>query len=88
MGLVNVVVPLAQFDAEVKKWCREILSLSPTCLKILKASFEADIDYLRDTSPHHFQRTLAPDYHDTDEAREGPDAFLEKRPPDFNRFRV
>ena len=87
MGLVNVVVPLAKFDAEVRKWCQEILALSPTCLKILKTSFEADIDYLRDTSPHHFQRTLAPDYHDTEEAREGPDAFLAKRPPDFNQFR-
>ena len=87
MGLVNVVVPLAKFDAEVRKWCGEILALSPTCLKILKTSFEADIDYLRDTSPHHFQRTIAPDYHDTEEAREGPDAFLAKRPPDFNRFR-
>ena len=39
MGLVNVVVPLAKFDAEVRKWCYEILALSPTCLKILKTSF-------------------------------------------------
>ncbi len=87
MGLVNAVVPLAKLDAEVRKWCRDILAGSPTCLAILKTSFEADIDALRDTSPHHMQRMIAPDFHDTAEAREGPDAFLEKRPPDFNKYR-
>ena len=87
LGLVNAVVPLARLDAEVRKWCDEILLGSPTCLKILKASFESDIDYLRDTSPHHHQRMLAPDFHDTGEDKEGQNAFFEKRPPDFNRFR-
>jgi dihydroxynaphthoic acid synthetase len=87
MGLVNAVVPLARLDAEVREWCRDILAASPTCLEILKASFEADIDYLRDTSPHHLQRMLAPDFHGSDEQQEGPDAFLAKRPPDFNKFR-
>ena len=87
LGLVNAVVPLAELDAEVRKWCDEILRGSPTCLSILKASFEADIDALRDTSPNHFQRLLAPDFHDIGEDKEGQDAFFEKRPPDFNAFR-
>ncbi|MCQ6463528.1 enoyl-CoA hydratase-related protein, partial [Vibrio parahaemolyticus] len=38
-GLVNSVVPMAELDAEVKKYCDELLALSPTCLKILKRSF-------------------------------------------------
>lgn len=87
MGLVNAVVPLARLDAEVRRWCRDILAGSPTCIRILKETFEADIDYLRDTSPHHVQRMVAPDFHDTAEAKEGPNAFLEKRPPDFNKYR-
>jgi 1,4-dihydroxy-2-naphthoyl-CoA synthase len=87
MGLVNVVVPLNKFDEEVDKWCQEILSLSPTCLKIVKASFESDIDYLRDPSPNHFQRMLAPDFFQSSESKEGQNAFLEKRKPDFMQFR-
>ena len=44
MGLVNTVVPLDKVDEEVDKWCEEILSLSPTCIQILKASFDAEMD--------------------------------------------
>ncbi|MDO8477435.1 MAG: enoyl-CoA hydratase-related protein [Candidatus Rokubacteria bacterium] len=87
MGLANVVVPLNEFDEEVDKWCQEILSLSPTCLKIVKASFESDIDYLRDPSPNHFQKLLAPDFFQSPESKEGQNAFLEKRKPDFMQFR-
>jgi 1,4-dihydroxy-2-naphthoyl-CoA synthase len=87
MGLVNVVVPLDQLDAEVDRWCKEILALSPTVLKIIKASFESDIDYLRDPSPDHFQRMLAPDFYETGESREGQETFLQKRAPDFAKFR-
>ncbi len=87
MGLCNVVVPLDQLDAEVRKWCEEILALSPTCLRIVKASFDYDIDYLRDPAPNHFQMMIAPDYFDTPESKEGASAFLEKRPPDFMQFR-
>ncbi|MBC7285941.1 enoyl-CoA hydratase-related protein [Hoeflea sp.] len=88
MGLCNVVVPLADIDAEVEKWCAEINGLSPTCLKIVKASFEADIDYLRDPSPNHFQKLIAPDFFETEESKEGQNAFLEKRKPDFMRHRA
>ena len=87
MGLVNTVVPLDQFDAEVKKWCDEILALSPGVLKIIKASFEAESDYLREPSPNHFQKLVAPDFFDTGESLEGQTAFLEKRKPDFSQYR-
>jgi dihydroxynaphthoic acid synthetase len=87
MGLCNVVVPLADFDAEVKKWCNEVLALSPSVLKIIKTSFEAESDYLREPSPNHFLKLVAPDFFDTGESLEGQNAFLEKRKPDFSKFR-
>jgi len=86
MGLVNAVVPYARLDAEVDKWCEEILALSPTCLKILKASFEAEYDYLRGQTTQ-FQRMLAPDFFSSGEGLEGATAFLERRRPDFSHFR-
>jgi naphthoate synthase len=46
MGLVNKVVPLAELDGEVEKWCKEIAALSPTALKFLKAAFNADTDHV------------------------------------------
>ncbi|MBI4190098.1 MAG: enoyl-CoA hydratase/isomerase family protein [Betaproteobacteria bacterium] len=87
MGLCNVVVPLAKFDEEVDKWCQEILDLSPTVLKVLKTSFEAESDYLREPAPNHFLKLVAPDFFDTPEAPEGQNAFLEKRKPNFRQFR-
>ena len=46
MGLVNKVVPLSELDAEVEKWCREIVALSPTAIKFLKAAFNSDTDHI------------------------------------------
>ncbi|MDT3700324.1 MAG: enoyl-CoA hydratase-related protein [Thermincola sp.] len=46
MGLVNKVVPLLELDAEVEKWCQDITELSPTAIKFLKASFNADTDHM------------------------------------------
>jgi dihydroxynaphthoic acid synthetase len=85
-GLANAVVPMKDLDGEVDRWCEEILDKSPTCLKILKASFERDFDRFRD-HPFDLQRMIAPDYFDTDEPKEGMRAFLEKRQPDFRKFR-
>lgn len=46
MGLVNKVVPLDELDSEVDKWCEEIIELSPTAIKFLKAAFNADTDHI------------------------------------------
>jgi dihydroxynaphthoic acid synthetase len=86
MGLANVVVPLAELDAEVDRWCQEILDKSPTCIRILKASFDQEFDYMRGYRFGHFQQWLAPNYYETEEPLEGQRAFLEKRQPNFRRF--
>jgi dihydroxynaphthoic acid synthetase len=46
MNLVNKVVPLADLDSEVEKWCKEIVDLSPTAIKFLKAAFNADTEHI------------------------------------------
>lgn len=85
MGLVNKVVPADSLEEEVKSWCREILALSPTCLRYLKASFNQFTDSI------YGIEAIAMDalwqFYETDEAREGRAAFLEKRTPDWSRFR-
>ncbi|MBX6379037.1 MAG: enoyl-CoA hydratase/isomerase family protein [Clostridia bacterium] len=86
MGLVNAVVPYEKLDEEVDRWCEEILEKSPTCISILKASFEHEIDYMREPL-FSIQRQIAPKFFETEEPYEGARAFLEKRPPNFRRFR-
>jgi 2-ketocyclohexanecarboxyl-CoA hydrolase len=85
-GLANAVVPYDQLDAEVDRWCRELLALSPTCLKILKASYEAEFDYLRGAGDK-IRSMVSPNYFRTGEQQEGAAAFLERRAPDFSPWR-
>jgi 2-ketocyclohexanecarboxyl-CoA hydrolase len=85
MGLVNKVVPAQELDAEVEAWCREILALSPTAIAIAKRSFNADSENIRAIGALGFESLAL--YYDTDEAKEGTQAFLEKRRPDFRRRR-
>jgi naphthoate synthase len=84
MGLVNTVVPLEQLETETVSWCREMLALSPMSLRLLKASFNADEDGLAGI------QQLAHDanylFYMSEEAAEGRQAYLEKRPPDFSKF--
>ena len=84
-GLVNRVVPKAELRAEVRRWADEMLAKSPTALKVLKHSFNADSEAIAGIG------TLAFDSLDlfvrTPEAREGVTAFNEKRAPDFSKFR-
>lgn len=84
MGLVNKVVPLEQLEEETVKWCEEILEKSPTAIRFLKASFNADTDGLAGLQQFAGDATLL--YYTTDEAKEGRDAFKEKRKPDFKQF--
>ncbi|WP_074033077.1 1,4-dihydroxy-2-naphthoyl-CoA synthase [Exiguobacterium sp. AT1b] len=84
MGLVNTVVPLDQLEAETVKWCQEILQHSPTALRFLKAAMNADTDGLAGLQQLAGDATLL--YYTTDEAKEGRDAFKEKRDPDFGQF--
>lgn len=86
MGLVNNVVPLDKLEEEVDQWCEEILGLSPGCIEILKASFDADIDYLVGLQGVH-SRLMYPDWFKSAEGKEGARAFLEKRKPAFWKLR-
>ncbi|MBI5911862.1 MAG: enoyl-CoA hydratase/isomerase family protein [Betaproteobacteria bacterium] len=86
-GLVNSVVPMSKLDEEVRKYADELLALSPTCLKILKRSFYHHMMPIMDRNMKELVLEVAPDYFRTGEQQEGADAFLQKRPPDFNRYR-
>jgi naphthoate synthase len=84
MGLINAVVPLAELETETVKWCREMLALSPFALRLLKASFNADEDGLAGIQQLAHDANLL--FYMSDEAQEGRDAYLEKRPVDFSKF--
>jgi len=84
MGLVNTVVPLARLEAETVAWCREMLRHSPLAMRLLKASFAADTDGLAGVQQLAGDATLL--YYLSEEAQEGRDAYVQKRPPDFSRF--
>lgn len=81
MGLVNAVVPHDQLDAEVEKWCAEILEKSPTAIAIAKRSFNADSDSIRGIASLGMQALAL--YYNTPESHEGVEAFLQKRKPNF-----
>ena len=85
LGLVNKVVPHEELAAEVDQWCQEILDKSPQSLRIAKTAlnFESDLLYAAYT---HGLEMLALTYGNA-ENMEGVRAFLEKRPPNFRRFR-
>ena len=84
-GLVNRVVPLAELRAEVRRWADEMLAMSPTALKALKHSFNADSEAIAGIGSMAFDTLDL--FVNTAEAREGVDAFVEKRPADFSRYR-
>ena len=84
MGLVNAVVPHDQLDAEVAKWCTEILQMSPTAIALAKRSFNVDTEMIRGISAFAMQALKL--YYNTDESREGGNAFREKRKPEFRKY--
>ena len=86
-GLVNAVVPYSKLDEEVRSWVADIAALSPTCLKIIKESLRRQLLPIWELRQDEMVRQLAPDYFASGEQQEGASAFLEKRKPDFRRFR-
>ncbi|MCY0870536.1 MAG: 1,4-dihydroxy-2-naphthoyl-CoA synthase [Firmicutes bacterium] len=84
MGLVNAVVPVSNLEDEAVQWAREMLSKSPMALRFLKASFNVDTDGLAGLQQLAGDATLM--FYTTEEAREGKNAYLEKRPPDYSKF--
>ena len=86
-GLINAVVPLGELDAEVRRWCDEMLALSPTCLRTIKASFRQHMQPYIDTNVSDVVEQVSPNYFETGEQQEGAQAFLQKRKPDFSKWR-
>jgi naphthoate synthase len=84
MGLVNKVVPLDQLEATTIAWCRKIMEKSPLAIRMLKASFNAELDGQAGIQELAGNATLL--YYLSEEAQEGKQAFLEKRQPDFDKF--
>jgi naphthoate synthase len=84
MGLVNTVVPLDQLEEETLKWCREMLQHSPLALRCLKSALNADCDGQMGLLDLAGNATLL--YYMSEEGKEGKNAFVEKRKPDFSKF--
>ena len=85
MGLVNAVVPPEHLEEETRQWCREMLEKSPTALRFLKYSFNADTDHIYGIQAIAHGATAL--FYTMEESKEGRRAFLEKRKPDFSPYR-
>ncbi len=83
-GLVNQVVPLEALEEETMQWAREMLTMSPLALRMLKASLNAADDGLAGIQQLAGDATLL--FYMTEEAQEGRDAYTGKRVPDFAKF--
>ena len=85
MGLVNTVVPLARLEEETLQWAREILQMSPIAIRCLKAALNADTDGQIGLLDFAGNATML--YYMSEEAQEGRNAYVEKRKPDFKKFK-
>ncbi len=83
-GLVNTVVPLADLERETIAWCRQMLTLSPMALRMLKAGFNAAEDGLAGVQQLAGDATML--FYMSEEGQEGRNAFVEHRKPDFSKF--
>lgn len=84
MGLVNKVVPLEKLEETTIEWAKKILKRSPLALRMLKCSFNAELDGQAGVQELAGNATLL--YYLSEEAKEGKNAFLEKREPDFSKY--
>ncbi len=85
MGLVNKVVEDGKLDEAIDEWCKRIIELSPQALSIAKLSFNFESDQLLPSLLHAVE--ILSLLYETEELKEGMNAFIEKRKPDFNKFR-
>ena len=84
MGLVNKVVPLDKLEETTVQWCKKVMEKSPLSIRMLKSSFNAELDGQAGIQELAGNATLL--YYLSEEAKEGKNAFLEKRKPDFDKF--
>ena len=84
MGLINAITKNENLEAEGVIWAKEILCNSPTSIRILKASFNAENDGMAGIQELSGYATQL--FYGTSEAKEGRDAFLEKRNPDYSDY--
>lgn len=84
MGLVNKVVPLDKLEETTVSWCKKMLEKSPLALRMLKSSFNAELDGQAGIQELAGNATLL--YYLTEEGKEGKKAFVEKRKPDWSKF--
>lgn len=85
MGLVNKVVPLEELETTTVDWCFKMLKKSPMALRLLKSAFNAELDGQAGIQELAGNSTLL--YYLTEEANEGRQAYVEKRDPDFSKFK-
>ena len=83
-GAINAAVPHADLEATAIDWAREVLTKSPTAIRMLKFAFNAVDDGL--VGQQIFAGEATRLAYGTDEAVEGRDAFLDKREPDWSPF--
>ncbi len=84
MGLVNKVVPVGELEEEGYRWAERILGHSPLAIRLLKSAFNADVDGQAGLQELAGNATLL--FYQTEEGREGRDAYLQKRRPDFRKY--
>jgi naphthoate synthase len=84
MGLVNAVVALDELERTYVAWAREIASLSPLSLRLLKSSFNAAEDGLTGLQQLSHDATLL--FYMTEEGQEGRDSYRERRTPNFSKY--
>ncbi|MEO8473141.1 MAG: 1,4-dihydroxy-2-naphthoyl-CoA synthase [Chryseolinea sp.] len=84
MGLVNKVVPIEMLEETTVEWARKIMAKSPLAIRMLKSAFNAELDGQAGIQELAGNATLL--YYLSEEAKEGKNAFLEKRDPDWSKY--
>lgn len=84
MGLVNKVVPLEKLEETYVAWAKKVIAKSPLAIRMLKSSFNAELDGQAGIQELAGNATLL--YYLSEEAKEGKNAFIEKRDPDWSKY--